>query len=155
MGPKLALADEGRAGGAGQTIDQNSRETGAWQRAPAAVAAVRQERERPLSARETERFEATWTAIFTQMGRRSAPAEEFEVPVKLRRVLCDLALTRGELCERHFGIKGLRLLTGLLTEEREFGRPGAAKDAQPSSATTTPSQSSTGVSEPSGSTSQP
>ena len=69
--------------GAGQTIDQNSRETGAWQRAPAAVAAVRQERERPLSARETERFEATWTAIFTQMGRRSAPAEEFEVPVKL------------------------------------------------------------------------
>ena len=78
MGPKLALADEGRAGGAGQTIDQNSRETGAWQRAPAAVAAVRQERERPLSARETERVEVTWTAIFTEMGRRSAPAEEFE-----------------------------------------------------------------------------
>src|SRR3954465_14662588 len=63
---------------AGQTIDQNSREAGVWRRAPAAAAAVRQERERPLSTREIERFEATWTAILTQMGRRHAPDEEVE-----------------------------------------------------------------------------
>ena len=77
---------------AGQTIDQNSREAGAWQRAPAAAAAVRQERERPLSAREIERFEATWTAILTQMGRRHAPAEEVERVA--RQAAADLAVVR-------------------------------------------------------------
>src|SRR3954447_6701692 len=54
--PPASPAGSVQQRGAGQTIDQTSRETGAWQRAPAAVAAVRQERERPLSARETERF---------------------------------------------------------------------------------------------------
>ena len=77
---------------AGQTIDQNSREAGAWQRAPAAAAAVRQERARPLSAREIERFEATWTAILTQMGRRHAPAEEVERVA--RQAAADLAVVR-------------------------------------------------------------
>jgi hypothetical protein len=79
---------------AGHTIDQNSRETGAWQRAPAAAAAVRQERERPLSAREIEPFEATWTAIITQMGRRRAPAEEMERVA--RQAAADLAVVRHQ-----------------------------------------------------------
>jgi hypothetical protein len=57
-----------------------------------AAAAVRQERERPLSAREIERFEATWTAILTQMGRRSAPAEEVERVT--RQAAADLAVVR-------------------------------------------------------------
>jgi hypothetical protein len=77
---------------AGHTIDQNSREAGLWQRAPAAAAAVRQERERPVSAREIERFEATWTAIVTQMGCRRAPAEEVEQVA--RQAAADLAVVR-------------------------------------------------------------
>jgi len=78
---------------AGQMIYHNSCEAGgAWQRASAAAAAVRQERERPLSAREIDRFKATWTAILTQMGRRRAPAEEVERVT--RQVATDLAVVR-------------------------------------------------------------
>ena len=54
---------------AGHTIDQNSREAGCLAARAGCGRGGPAGAQRPLSAREIEQFEATWTAIITQMAR--------------------------------------------------------------------------------------